>query len=543
MFSSDNARIITADRYVSGWDVDTLGRIFRTRPLPDLRGLAFQPNGELMLSMHGTGHYALMESRTGAVVATCGDAHHFLTSGGSFALSACGRFVIECHRQLLQVREIATNAVVWSRHADLRRIEPLKHGEQWALFFERRIEVWSWPFAQAPVRAIAVPGFGYLVSASGTLVAYRWRNEIQVVDVADERPVFSVRHDDVVGFRWSDDGSLVVARRGHLDVYDRAGVLTGALDAPGLGAHGHAFGVSGDVAALCYTDGLVRVRGWRALLHSGTELPPPWIETEPRDDEHVSHALLLSAPDEQSIVDAETPEALEAALAEFREPAWVPVSRAERGPIDASKFGGVPWIAASEEWPCCGLCDSRMDLFLQLNSKDLPEDSPKLFEGLLQVFVCTHETYRAPCSVPHDSFAKWSCVRILVEPAGPVRYVDPPEEDLFEEEHIVGWVREDDFPDSGELELRGVTLGERARSMQIDRKFAFPRAGDKLLGWAKWEQGVEIVGCSRCGQPMRLLFQIDACQGVPVMLGDGGIGWVSQCEHHPDVVTFNWSCG
>jgi uncharacterized protein YbaR (Trm112 family) len=72
---------------------------------------------------------------------------------------------------------------------------------------------------------------------------------------------------------------------------------------------------------------------------------------------------------------------------------------------------------------------------------------------------------------------------------------------------------------------------------------ASPVAGDKLLGWADWEQGVELVACPRCGNAMRILFQIDSCCGVPVMLADDGRGWVSQCPQHPDVVAFSWTCG
>ena len=542
-FSSDETRIITVDRYVSGWDASTLRRIFRVRPLLELSGLELQPDGELMLSRHRTGHYALMEARTGVVVATCGEGRRFV-SDTQFALSACGRFVIEAAWGRLDVREISTNEVRWSRPCNVRRIQSLQEGQQWALFFDKAIEVWSWPFGQTPVRTIPLPGFSYTVSACGTLVAHDWRREIRVVDVANEQPVFSIARDDVVGFVLSDDGSLAVTKRGRLEVYGRDGALTGALDAPELSTHGHAFGASGDAAVLCYLDGIVRVRGLPALLDRGTELPAPWTSPEPGDEEHVQHILLWSPPDERSTVEAETPAALEAELDQFRRPAWVPALRAERGPTDGSKFGGVPWLADSEEWPRCGRCGGRMDLFLQLNSEDLPEDCPQLFEGLLQVFVCTYATYSSgTCSVPHDAFSNWGHVRIVGEHGGSARYVDPPDEDLFDEQRIVGWTRQNDFPDFDELERMGVNLGRRARKLQMDREFAFPRSGDKLLGWARWEQGAELVGCPRCGEAMRILFQIDACCGVPVMLGDGGIGWVCQCAQHPDVVTFHWSCG
>lgn len=63
--------------------------------------------------------------------------------------------------------------------------------------------------------------------------------------------------------------------------------------------------------------------------------------------------------------------------------------------MTASKLGGTPFIARNADWPCCGVCSSPMDLFLQLNSRDLPAELADPFSGLLQVFLCTAE------GVPH----------------------------------------------------------------------------------------------------------------------------------------------
>ena len=47
--------------------------------------------------------------------------------------------------------------------------------------------------------------------------------------------------------------------------------------------------------------------------------------------------------------------------------AWRPMTVDEDGPLTASKFSGVPWLAASEAWPECGMCRSPMPLFVQIN--------------------------------------------------------------------------------------------------------------------------------------------------------------------------------
>ena len=66
---------------------------------------------------------------------------------------------------------------------------------------------------------------------------------------------------------------------------------------------------------------------------------------------------------------------------------------------------------------------------------------------------------------------------------------------------------------------------------------------DKLAGWPCWVQGNEQPLCPTCGSTMRLLFQVDSEDHVPFMWGDAGIGHITQCPTHLDVVAFGWACG
>ena len=70
----------------------------------------------------------------------------------------------------------------------------------------------------------------------------------------------------------------------------------------------------------------------------------------------------------------------------------------------------------------------------------------------------------------------------------------------------------------------------------------YPRAGDKLAGWPYWVQDVEYPDCPKCGERMRLVFQIDSGDNLPFDFGDVGCGHVTQCTEHKGVLAFGWAC-
>jgi uncharacterized protein YwqG len=41
---------------------------------------------------------------------------------------------------------------------------------------------------------------------------------------------------------------------------------------------------------------------------------------------------------------------------------------------------------------------------------------------------------------------------------------------------------------------------------------------------------------------MRMVFQLDSEKSLPFMFGDAGIGHVTQCPDHLEVVAFGWAC-
>ncbi|WP_104901104.1 DUF1963 domain-containing protein [Nostoc sp. 'Peltigera membranacea cyanobiont' N6] len=85
-------------------------------------------------------------------------------------------------------------------------------------------------------------------------------------------------------------------------------------------------------------------------------------------------------------------EQLKKKLSGVKRLAWKPIVQEGDGDLTVSKFGGKPWLNADEEWPCCPNCGKPIQLFLQLNLDELPQNlNTKFGNGILQFFYCTNE--------------------------------------------------------------------------------------------------------------------------------------------------------
>jgi len=223
--------------------------------------------------------------------------------------------------------------------------------------------------------------------------------------------------------------------------------------------------------------------------------------------------------------------------------AWFPSIIEKNSTPTSSKFSGIPALSKDEKWPCCSNCNEPMQLFLQLSSQDLPEAEKSLFgEGMLQVFYCTN--WDKECEVNCEAFfpfSKSTLVRV-------VDYLDEiiaspdksPVKDAYSEKQIVDWESKEDYPNWEELENIGVTLTDEQCDLLCDLEYPLPK--DKLLGWPYWVQGVEYPDCPECGNPMKLIFQIDSEVNLPYMFGDVGCSHITQCESHKDKLAIAWAC-
>ena len=260
-------------------------------------------------------------------------------------------------------------------------------------------------------------------------------------------------------------------------------------------------------------------------------------------------------------------DALQPWVEAHRRPAWRPVVTPGEPAGTRSKFCGQPWLAPDEASPACKECGRRLQLFVQLDLGELPDElAGRYGEGLLQLFYCVGSIADGggPECSGDDGWMPFSDLVSLVrvvptgETIGPT---DPAGSAGFPPSAIVGWERFDDLPDPDDHEdaglsasydfaLRTVTL--RCPEVGLEATVGLDDLGveeiaqaalkDKLAGWPSWVQLRDYPDCPTCGETMQMVVQVDSEDNVPFMFGDVGIGHVTQCPTHHDIVAFAWSC-
>jgi len=195
---------------------------------------------------------------------------------------------------------------------------------------------------------------------------------------------------------------------------------------------------------------------------------------------------------------------------------------------DPSRFGGLPALRPAETWPGCADCGGLLTFFVQVDLARTPKAVRELFgPGLLQLFYCT------ACR-PHRPFSGGQRVRI-VDPTDTLDVQQAPAGvQVFDKQPIFSWgAALNDFP----LEEGHVPL--EAEEHAIVHKLN--RQGDKLSGWPNWVQDPEYPLCPQGAHRLsQLILQIDSGRGVAHTWGDNGVGFILQCPHHRDQVTFLW---
>ena len=228
-------------------------------------------------------------------------------------------------------------------------------------------------------------------------------------------------------------------------------------------------------------------------------------------------------------------------LDRVRRSCWIPVVEKGDGGPTASKFSGIPYFSSGEEWPICPNCNNPIQLFLQLNSDELPEECRDLWgDALLQFFYCTNTS--PMCDVDCQAFypfARSTVLRVVPVKGESSWKLGDPVAGSFPPKRIVGWRRKTDYPNWEELKESGIELPEDQLEKLAE---TYPHGGEKLLGWPLWVQGIEYPNCPKCVRRMQLLFQIDSEQNIPYMFGDVGCGHISQCPVHRTELAFGWAC-
>jgi hypothetical protein len=221
-----------------------------------------------------------------------------------------------------------------------------------------------------------------------------------------------------------------------------------------------------------------------------------------------------------------------------------------------SRFGGEPDMLPGEAWPACTSCKKPMRFLLQLDLASLPKRPGG--EGLLQLFYCSTdagdcETWRA--------FSGAQLARLV---DGRLERRRLPEGvEAANDQAIERWDAVADYPSAEDHRALGIgyeydfkaktvriqcpEIGLDDAGLDIDKygaeAISSASEGDKLFGWPHWVQGAEYPNCPECGARMEHVFQLDSDQGAGLMFGDCGVGHITQCPKHPNVLAFGWACG
>lgn len=246
------------------------------------------------------------------------------------------------------------------------------------------------------------------------------------------------------------------------------------------------------------------------------------------------------------MVSEELKESILGKLKDIKRKAWVPEVEEGDGDATASKFSGKPYLPEDEDLPLCEGCGKPLQLFIQLNIAELPDQFKKqigMEEGIIQMFYCTTWDDENQCEIDYESyfpFTEAQFVRLVI-PEGEGRDVEVPDiENYLTPKLIVGWKEMDDYPGWEEREGAGVELTDEEDDAIYDMEIFY--AGDKLGGWPLWVQAVEYPECPECGKTMRLIFQLGSNDNLDYQWGDMGVGHITQCEDHRDVLAFGWAC-
>ncbi len=230
-------------------------------------------------------------------------------------------------------------------------------------------------------------------------------------------------------------------------------------------------------------------------------------------------------------------------LEKYKRKAYLPVVSQNINEFsDKSKIGGYPYLRNENDWPLCPNCLKNMQLFLQLNLNDLPENKKN---GMIQLFYCTSENPN--CEIDLEAYYPFSEATVCrkIESNGESSKITPNIDVVFDEKLIVDWTEVDDYPDTIEYSENGIDLDiddDILELMEI-REICVPIEKDKLFGWPRWVQDIEYPSDRQTLTQMELLFQFVSEDNLPYMFGDDGIGHLTQSLDNENELAFGWACG
>ncbi|MDP4145724.1 MAG: DUF1963 domain-containing protein [Bacillota bacterium] len=242
-------------------------------------------------------------------------------------------------------------------------------------------------------------------------------------------------------------------------------------------------------------------------------------------------------------------------IEKYKRKVWIPKIVNEEISLTTSKFLGTPVITDSFNWPICPNCGKKMQFFMQLNVLELPDEFKSFLgieEGLIQLFYCT--TMESPigfdfskgspnfCDIDCETyfpFSKSIHARVIKD-FNLTTSNNFDTQSISQAKTIVAWEEKYDLPGIPDLESLGVEVNEEV--IDLIYESGYPLVGDKIGGWPLWFQNSDYPTCPICKKKMRYLVQLDSEGNIPYVFGEYGVGLLTQCEEHKEILTFHWNC-
>ncbi|GKT31581.1 Protein of unknown function DUF1963 like protein [Aduncisulcus paluster] len=213
-----------------------------------------------------------------------------------------------------------------------------------------------------------------------------------------------------------------------------------------------------------------------------------------------------------------------------------------------SKYGGKPYISASNPWPRCSEDNCFFFFLFQLRVSDIPKD--QLPEGvdipegsMIQLFRCCSEDGEDECACDdqeggHDD-QSWVCRMISTTEPPLISSEYPTPSAEFPCKLLLRFEPYYAFPALHSIPEPAPTFS--AIEMQMESLEIFNPHGDHVGGYGYWLNLTDLRPCYECDTPSILLYQIVAYENTDYDFGDGGCCQILMCPKHPECVQVVWA--
>lgn len=219
--------------------------------------------------------------------------------------------------------------------------------------------------------------------------------------------------------------------------------------------------------------------------------------------------------------------------------AYIPVTKTAKAEHSIhSKLGGLPYLSQENDYPKCSNCGRHLQLLVQLNLEDIPENTEK---GLIQLFFCTNPNTGCESKLLSKNSTTSLCRK--VETTEDIIREFSNHDYVFPEKRITQFIEHIDYPHSEDYNQLDIELQvpDAIYDYMLANNIGTTNDNDKLFGYPRWLQS-SAFSKDQNSDDRHLLFQLASNDNLPFMFGDSGIGYLIKITNNNNELSFNWQC-